>query len=104
MAVNEINEAGGIDGRYMIELVKEDDEGVPAKSVTVTQKLVNQNKITALIGALNSSCTIADMEITASSKIPQITPCSTPRVSWNRGMSLLFPYNGYGYNSYKDIV
>ena len=44
MAVNEINEAGGIDGKYMIELVKEDDEGVPAKSVTVTQKLVNQNR------------------------------------------------------------
>ena len=90
MAVNEINEAGGIDGRYMIELVKEDDEGVPAKSVTVTQKLVNQNKITALIGALNSSCTIADMEITASSKIPQITPCSSAQSIVEQGNEFIF--------------
>jgi len=90
MAVNEINEAGGIDGKYMIELVKEDDEGVPAKSVTVTQKLVNQNKITALIGALNSSCTIADMEITAASKIPQITPCSSAQSIVEQGNEFIF--------------
>ncbi|WP_367566421.1 ABC transporter substrate-binding protein [Lacrimispora sp.] len=90
MAVEEINAAGGIDGKYMIKLVKEDDEGVPAKSVTVTQKLVNQNNIDVLIGALNSSCTLADMEITAANKIPQITPCSSAQSIVEQGNEFIF--------------
>ena len=56
----------------------------------MTQKLVNQNKITALIGALNSSCTIADMEITAASKIPQITPCSSAQSIVEQGNEFIF--------------
>ena len=90
MAVEEINAAGGIDGKYMIKLVKEDDEGVPAKSVTVTQKLVNQDNIDVLIGALNSSCTLADMEITAANKIPQITPCSSAQSIVEQGNEFIF--------------
>lgn len=45
MAVNEINEAGGIDGRIQIVLAEVDDEGVPANSVTAMQKLVEQDKV-----------------------------------------------------------
>ncbi len=90
MAVEEINAAGGVDGKYMIKLVKEDDEGVPAKSVTVTQKLVNQDNIDVLIGALNSSCTLADMEITAANKIPQITPCSSAQSIVEQGNEFIF--------------
>lgn len=90
MAVEEINAAGGVDGKYMIKLVKEDDEGVPAKSVTVTQKLVNQNNIDVLIGALNSSCTLADMEITEANKIPQITPCSSAQSIVEQGNEFIF--------------
>jgi len=77
MAVDEINAAGGIGGKIKIKLISEDDEGVPAKSVTVTQKLVSQDRIQVMIGALNSSCTLADMEITSKDKIPQIAPSST---------------------------
>ena len=77
MAVNEINEAGGIDGRIKIVLAEVDDEGVPATSVTAMQKLVEQDKVNAVIGAQASSCTLANMEITKAAKIPQITPASS---------------------------
>lgn len=77
MAVNEINEAGGIDGRIQIVLAEVDDEGVPANSVTAMQKLVEQDKVGAVIGAQASSCTLANMEITKAAKIPQITPASS---------------------------
>lgn len=90
MAVDEINAAGGIDGKYQIELLSEDDEGAPAKSVTVTQKLVNQDKINAMIGALNSSCTLANMEITAAAKIPQITPSSSNKSIVEQGNEYIF--------------
>jgi branched-chain amino acid transport system substrate-binding protein len=77
MAVNEINEAGGINGTIQINLVSVDDEGVPATSVTAMQKLVEQDKVNAVIGAQGSSCTLANMEITSAAKIPQITPASS---------------------------
>lgn len=77
MAVDEINEAGGINGEIPIKLVSEDDEAVPATSVTVVQKLVEQDKVNAVIGSQPSSCTIANMEITKAAQVPQITPASS---------------------------
>ena len=77
MAVDEINEAGGINGSIPIELIAEDDEAVPATSVTVVQKLVEQDKVNVVIGSQPSSCTLANMEITKAAKIPQITPASS---------------------------
>lgn len=77
MAVDEINAAGGIDGTIPINLIAVDDEGVPATSVTAMQKLVEQDKVKAVIGAQASSCTLANMEITKAAKIPQITPASS---------------------------
>lgn len=77
MAVNEINAAGGINGEIQIVMAEVDDEGVPATSVTAMQKLVEQDKVNAVIGAQASSCTLANMEITKAAKIPQITPASS---------------------------
>lgn len=77
MAVNEINAEGGINGEIQIVLAEVDDEGVPATSVTAMQKLVEQDKVNAVIGAQASSCTLANMEITKAAKIPQITPASS---------------------------
>ena len=77
MAVDEINAAGGINGNIKIELVAIDDEAVPATSVTAMQKLVEQDKVNAVIGSQASSCTLANMEITKAAGIPQITPASS---------------------------
>lgn len=77
MAVDEINAEGGINGEIPIKLVAIDDEGVPATSVTAMQKLVEQDKVQAVIGAQASSCTLANMEITEAAHIPQITPASS---------------------------
>lgn len=90
MAVDEINKNGGIDGKYQILLISEDDEGIPAKSVTVTQKLVSQDEIQVMIGALNSSCTLANMKITSRGKIPQITPSSTAQSIVEQGNKFIF--------------
>ena len=90
MAVNEINAAGGIGGKIKINLLSEDDEGSPAKSVTVTQKLVSQDRIHVMVGALNSSCTLADMQITAKAQIPQIAPSSTAASITQQGNKYIF--------------
>ncbi len=90
MAVDEINSQGGIGGKYMIELYSEDDEGVPANSVKVAQKLVNQDNVHAVIGALNSSCTLANMKITEKAGIPQITPSSSNATIVEQGNEYIF--------------
>lgn len=82
LASNEINAAGGIGGSMKIQLLVEDDEGTPAKSVTVAQKLVTQDKVDIVVGAQQSSCTLANMVVTQEAEIPQITPASSsPKVT-----------------------
>lgn len=90
LAVEEINAAGGVDGKYTLELIIEDDEGTPAKSVTAAQKLINQDGISVLIGAQASTCTLAVMEVTASAGIPQIIPASTALSIVEQGNEWIF--------------
>lgn len=90
LAAQEINEAGGIDGKMKIELYVEDDEGTPAKSVTVAQKLVNQDKVDIVVGAQNSSCTLANMLVTQEAQIPQITPGSSSPSITQQGNEWIF--------------
>lgn len=90
LAAQEINEAGGIDGKMKIELYIEDDEGTPAKSVTVAQKLVNQDQVDIVVGAQNSSCTLANMLVTQEAQIPQITPGSSSPSITQQGNEWIF--------------
>ena len=53
MAADEINKAGGINGRQ-IQIITEDDQGEPNKAATVVTKLINQDKVVALLGEVAS--------------------------------------------------
>ncbi|HEY0079702.1 MAG TPA: ABC transporter substrate-binding protein [Pyrinomonadaceae bacterium] len=76
MAFDEINKAGGVNGRQL-EFVIEDDQGQPAQAATVVTKLINQDKVHAIIGEVASSNTLAAAPVAQSAKIPMITPSST---------------------------
>ncbi len=81
LAVDEINAAGGVDGKK-IELVIEDDQGQTAIAKTVISKLINQDKVQAVIGEVASSNSLAAAPVAQESKIPMITPSSTnPKVT-----------------------
>src|SRR5437763_2665242 len=81
MAADELNAAGGINGRQ-IQLVTEDDQGEPGKAATVVGKLVNQDQVRALIGEVASSNSIAAAPAAQEAKVPMISPSSTnPRVT-----------------------
>ena len=73
MAVEGINAAGGIAGRP-IEIIKEDEENDPTTAVSVVNKLINQNEVVAIIGSVNSSVTLAAMEVSEDAGIPMVTP------------------------------
>jgi len=76
MAVDEINENGGIDGRK-IELFLEDDQGRPENVPAVVEKLIKEKKVHALLGEVLSTNSLAAAPIAQTAKIPMITPSST---------------------------
>ena len=76
MAADEINGAGGINGRK-IKIITEDDQSKSEEAVTAVQKLISQNQVVAVLGEVASSSSIAAAPICQNSKVPMITPSST---------------------------
>lgn len=76
MAADEINKAGGIDGRT-IQIIVEDDQGEPNKAATVVTKLINQDKVMAILGEVASSNSLAAAPKAQEAKVPMISPSST---------------------------
>ncbi len=60
-----------------VDLIFEDSKCLPTETVTAVQKLVNVDHVSALIGDLCSSPTLAVVPIINESKIPMISPSST---------------------------
>ena len=76
MAVDEINMAGGIDGRK-IDVVIEDDRGSPEEAARLTAKLIDEDKVVAIIAGGTSGISRAAAPKAQSSHIPFISPSST---------------------------
>lgn len=71
IAVEELNEAGGILGRP-VELVIADTEGLPERGTAVMEKLINQDGVVAVGGGYHSSVGVAAKEVAADNNIPVV--------------------------------
>lgn len=81
MAVDEINEAGGVLGKK-IKLIIEDDQSKAGEAATVVSRLISRNRVVALLGEVASSRSLEAAPIAQQNKIPMISPSSTnPRVT-----------------------
>lgn len=76
MAVAEINAKGGILGKK-IEMIVEDDEASPDKTMNALKKLVAKDKIAGFVGALTSKCSLAITQYAQAKKVIMITSSST---------------------------
>jgi branched-chain amino acid transport system substrate-binding protein len=76
LALDEINSTGGVGGKK-IEAIFEDDQGRPEQAKTVASKLINQDKVQALIGEATSSNSLAAAPVAQEAKVPMITHAST---------------------------
>lgn len=76
MAADEINKAGGVNGRQ-VQILSEDDEGRPEKAATVVTKQIDQDKVAVLIGEVASGNTLAAAPKAQAAHIPMISPSST---------------------------
>ncbi len=81
LAFEEINAAGGVNGKKL-EMLFEDDQGTSIQAKTVISKLINQDKVVAVLGEVASSNSLAAAPVAQEAKIPMITPSSTnPKVT-----------------------
>jgi len=88
MLVEQVNAAGGINGRQ-VELLVEDDAGDPTQAALVAQRLVDA-KVVAVIGAYNSTATEPASEIYNDAGILHVTPSSTATGLTEKGFERFF--------------
>jgi len=75
LAVDEINAAGGVLGRP-VELVVKDDRGDPATGQAVAAALVTESRVDATIGFCNTGVAMKALEVFESHRQLLIVPCA----------------------------
>ena len=76
MALEEINAAGGVLGKPL-EIVKYDDQSKPDIAAQGVAKLVDQDKVSALIGSYSSESTKSIVPLVARRGVPLLMPTAT---------------------------
>ncbi len=89
-AFEEVNRAGGIGGRKL-ELKSVDDGYEPEKSIEATKKIIADDKVFALVGAVGTPTSKASVPIATAAKVPFIGPFTGAEFLRN-------PYNRYVVN------
>jgi branched-chain amino acid transport system substrate-binding protein len=74
--VNQINAAGGINGRK-IDFIQADTEGDPTKALLATKRLVEQDKVTLIIGPVKTDEGMAIKPYLDSAKVPAVMHCAS---------------------------
>jgi branched-chain amino acid transport system substrate-binding protein len=81
LALDEINKAGGVNGKQ-VTVVTEDDRSLADEAKTACSKLIQRDKVSAIIGEIASSRSIAIAPVCEDAKIPMLSPGSTnPKVT-----------------------
>lgn len=76
LAVEEINAAGGVIGRK-IELIERDDEAKNERGVQIAQELINKEKVVATLGYINTGVALASQRFYQEAKIPVMNNVAT---------------------------
>ena len=88
LAVDEINKAGGVDGKQ-IEITDKDNKSELSEASTVSTNLVTQAKVNTIIGPATSGGTGAAITNAAKASVPLITPSGT-QDDLTKGQDYLF--------------
>jgi len=91
LAVDEINERGGVLGRRLI-LVVEDDRADPKTAVSGAQKLTSSKDVIAVIGHPNSGCAIPASKVYNDSGVVFLTTTATNPKLTQQGYKYIFRF------------
>jgi branched-chain amino acid transport system substrate-binding protein len=79
LAVDEINKAGGVLGRQL-QIIERDDEAKNERGVQIAQELINKEKVVAAVGYINSGVALASQRFWQEAKIPVMNNVATASV------------------------
>ncbi len=75
-AIEDINKAGGILGRKVVGVIR-DDQGTPPKAIQTVQELIDSEKVSGIVGPANSGNALAWLHIPQQKKVPVVVPIGT---------------------------
>ena len=79
LATEEINKSGGVLGRQL-QLIERDDEAKNERGVQIAQELINKEKVSAVVGYINTGVALASQRFFQDAKIPVMNNVATGSV------------------------
>lgn len=89
MAVEEVNEAGGIEGRQ-VKVIYGDTQGDSATGMSEAERLITQENVDVLIGCYQSGVTLTVAQIAEQYEVPMITANATSDAITGNGYQYFF--------------
>ena len=89
LAIKEINDAGGVLGKKL-EFTVEDDQNQASAAPNAITKLIDQDKVKAVIGTYASKCSIPMAAVAKEAKVVMISPGSTNEKVTTEGGEYVF--------------
>jgi branched-chain amino acid transport system substrate-binding protein len=90
LAADEVNRAGGVRGGYRLELVFEDSRSDVQTARTITEKLINQDKVVMLTGQYSSAETFPTAQIAQQYGIPFLVSTAAADDITSQGWKYIF--------------
>ena len=103
LRVDEINEQGGINGRKL-RLIVEDSAYDPKKAVLAAQKLVNQDKIFAMVGHIGTAQNMAAMPVQFEKNVINFFPVTAAREMYDPFHRLKYSFAATYYDQMRTVV
>lgn len=104
LRVDELNEqSGGIHGRK-IKVLIEDSQYDPKKAVLAAQKLVNQDKIFAMVAHLGTTSNLAAMPVQFAKNVPNLSPITASKEMYEPFHKLKFGFSASYFDQMRIFV
>ena len=103
LRVDEINEQGGVNGRK-ISLKVEDSAYDPKKAVLAAQKLVNQDKIFAMVGHIGTAQNLAAMPVQFEKNVINFFPVTAAREMYEPFHKLKYSFAATYYDQMRTAL
>lgn len=103
LAVDEVNEQGGVNGRKL-KLLVEDSAYDPKKAVLAAQKLVNQDKIFIMIGHIGTAQNMAAMPVQFEKNVINFFPVTAAREMYEPFHRLKYSFAATYYDQMRTAV
>lgn len=103
LRVDEANEQSGVNGRK-IQLLVEDSGYEPRRAVLAAQKLVNQDKIFAMVGHIGTAQNMAAMPVQFQKNVVNFFPVTAARQMYEPFHKLKYSFAATYYDQMKVVV